>query len=91
MDYKRVQHSSLVPKFTGQSESEREEGIMRRMGKANYYAMKGKVRRAGLGNVDVGSGLTREQLAIAYEHKRKIKAKTERLQMIREIMRGDEL
>jgi hypothetical protein len=84
-DYSRKQHSSFVPKFTRQSESEREEDIMRRMGKANYYALKGRVRRAKLGDLNPESGLTREQLAAAHAHKRKVKAKIERLQMIKEL------
>ena len=84
-NYKRTQSSSFVPNFTKQSETEREEDIMRRMGKAKYYALKGRIRRAELGDVNPESGLTREQLAAAYAHKRKVKAKIERLQMIKEL------
>jgi hypothetical protein len=84
-NYKRTQHSSFVPNFTKQSESEREEDIMRRMGKAAYYAAKSRVRRAELGDFNPEAGLTREQLAAVYAHKRKVKAKLERLQMIKEL------
>lgn len=85
MNYKRKQHSSFVPNFTSQSESEREEDIMRRMGKADYYAMKSRIRRAELGDFNPEAGLTREQLAAAHTHKRKIKNKIERLRMIKEL------
>ena len=84
-NYKRKQHSSFVPGFTGQSESDREESIMQRMGKANYYALKGRVRRAELGKVDITAGLTREQMAEVYAHRRKVKAKISRLQLIKEL------
>ena len=84
-NYKRKQSSSFVPTFTAKSESEREEDIMRRMGKSAYYAMKGRVRRAELGDFNPQAGLTREQLSAVYAHKRKVKAKLERLQMIKEL------
>jgi hypothetical protein len=85
MNYNRKQSSSLVPNFTGQSESDREEDIIRRMGKGAYYAMKGRIRRAELGDFNPEAGLTREQLQAVYAHKRKVKAKIERLQMIKEL------
>jgi hypothetical protein len=84
-NYNRKQSSSFVPNFTAKSESEREEDIMRRMGKAAYYARKGRIRRAELGDFNPEAGLTREQLAAVFAHKRKVKAKIERLQMIKEL------
>jgi hypothetical protein len=47
--------------------------------------MKGRVRRAELGDFNPEAGLTREQLAAVYAHKRKVKLKLERLQMIKEL------
>ena len=84
-NYKRTQSSSFVPTFSKQSETEREEAIMKRMGKSAYYARKGRIRRAELGDFNPEAGLTREQLAAAFAHKRKVKAKIERLQMIKEL------
>jgi hypothetical protein len=72
-NYNRKQHSSFVPNFTGQSETEREESIIARMGKAKYYGAKGKARTADLGDLDPDSGLSLVQMEAVRVHRRKVK------------------
>ena len=91
MNYQRKQSSSFVPRTTGQSESERQESIMARMGKASYYALKGRVRRANLGDLDEKRCLTPDDMKQVREHRLRIKNKLERLAMIKEIAEANEI
>jgi hypothetical protein len=81
-NWKRVQSCSFIPRFASEDESSREESILRLKGRARYNANRGL---SELGESNWNRGLTREQLAAVYAHRRQVKLKTERLQMIKEL------
>ena len=88
MNYKRTQSASFAPRFSRQTESERQEGIMSRMGKGDYYAMKGRAARAEASRERL---ITKDQLILANEHRKRIKLKKDRLEMMLEMKRLKEL
>jgi hypothetical protein len=84
-NYNRVQSSSFAPRFSGQSESDRQESIMTRMGKGKYYALKGQAAKAERQH-------DTENYRTEYlERQKLVKRKKDRLEMMLEMKRLKEL
>ena len=91
MNYKRVQSASFCPRTSKLSESERQEVLMTRMGKHNYYAAIAKRNRQAKEGEKAAPALKYDldELKAVRKHKRDVQRKIDRLEMIKQAAEKD--